>query len=374
MRRIVAGGLALLAVLGGVILIIDQPINSGSLLMLAALVFVGVGTLVVVRSNNRIGWVVSLIGIALIGAGVTEFWTRRGYVAAGAIGGTLWFSWFVLAGFLLLWFPTGRVPSRHWRFVEGLGFLGIVVAVSYAFSAQVCTNSSDNGPCLTWVDNPIGISWVPNPEFGPLGGLNYAVLGGFVLLSLAAIVFRFVRSRGVERLQLKWMLTSGICLVALGFLEEAIDLPLWVDDTLFAAGVAALPVSMGVAVLKYRLYDIDRIISRTLSYALVVVSLALVYITVAVWLPTRLTGEQSPIFVAGATLLAAALFNPLRRRIVHGIDRRFHRSRYDSDLVMSDFAGRLREQVDMDRLTSDWLGVVIRTMSPATAGVWMRER
>ncbi len=374
MRRVVAGVLALLTLLGVVVLVIDRPLNSGSLLMLAALVFVAVGTLVVVKAGNRLGWIVSLIGIALIGAGVSEFWIDRGYVAAGAIGGTLWFSWFVLAGFLMLWFPTGRVPSRRWRFVEWLGFVGVLVALSYMFSAQICTDSGDDGLCRIWVDNPIGLSWMPNPEYGPLANLNYAVLGGFVLLALSAIVFRFVRSRGVERLQLKWMVSSAVFIVALAFIEEGLELPLWIDDTLFAAGVAALPVSMGVAVLKYRLYDIDRIISRTLGYALVVVFLGFVYVTVAVWLPTRLTGEQSPIFVAGATLLAAALFNPLRRRIIHALDRRFHRSRYDSDLEMSDFAGRLREQVDMERLTSDWLGVVIRTMSPATAGVWMRER
>lgn len=373
MRRALAGLTGLLALAGVILLIIDRPFNLGFLLVLAALVFVGVGTLVVVKSGNRIGWVVCLIGIALIGAGVTEFWTSRGYVGAGAIGGTLWFSWFVLAGFLMLWFPTGRIPSRRWRLVEWLGFLGILVAFSYAFSAQICTNSGD-GPCLTWVDNPIGVAWIPNPEYGALAEVNYALLGGFVLLSLAAIVFRFVKARGVERLQLKWMVASAVFIVSLVFIQEVLDLPVWIDETLFAVGLAALPVSIGVAVLKYRLYDIDRIISRTLGYALVVVFLALVYVTVAVWLPTRLTGEQSPIFVAGATLLAAALFNPLRQRVIHFVDRRFHRSRYDMDRVMSDFAGRLREQVDMERLTSDWLGVVIRTMSPATAGVWMRER
>ena len=128
-----------------------------------------------------------------------------------------------------------------------------------------------------------------------------------------------------------------------------------------------------MAILKHRLYDIDRIISRTVGYALVAGLLALVYVSIAVWLPTTVTDAQSPIFVAGATLLAAALFNPLRKRVLRMVDRRFHRSRYDSEEVFANFASRLREQVDMDRLTDDWLGVVIKTMGPRTAGIWMRR-
>ncbi len=353
----------------------EGRVGFDALLLMAAVVFVAVGVIVLARaSGNRLGWVLSLIGLSLIGAGIAELLNQKGLVAGEAIGGTLWLSWFVLAGFLFLWFPTGRVPSRRWRFVEWIGFVGAAVSLSYLVAGEICLETNDDGICTNWARNPIGIPAIPNPEYGPLGGLNTAVLGVFIVASIGGIAYRFFRSRGVERLQLKWLLLSAVALFAIALVQESVPMPLWLGGVLFGLGVVALPVSIGVAILKYRLYDIDRIISRTLGYGLVVVFLALVYVTIAVWLPTRVTGEQSPIFVAGATLLAAALFNPVRRRVIRAVDRRFHRSRYDPDRVMSDFAGRLREQVDMERLTSDWLGVVIRTMSPASAGVWMRER
>lgn len=375
-RRLIAPSvIAVLGAGGAIWQAVEGWVGFDVLLLAAAVAFVAVGVTVLVKTpGNRLGWVLSLIGLALIGAGIAEMLNQRGIVAGEAIGGTLWFAWFVLAGFLFLWFPTGRVPNRHWRFVEWLGFVGVAVSLSYLVAGQMCRETNDEGICINWVRNSIGIPAIPNPEFGPLAGLNYALLGVFIVASIGAIAYRFIRSRGVERLQLKWLLLSAVALFAIASVQESVPMPLWLDSALFGLGVVALPVSIGVAILKYRLYDIDRIISRTLGYGLVVAFLALVYVTIAVWLPTRLTGEQSPIFVAGATLLAAALFNPVRRRVIRAVDRRFHRSRYDSDLVMSDFARRLREQVDMERLTSDWLGVVIRTMSPASAGVWMRER
>jgi len=375
-RRLIAPSvIAVIGAAGAIWQAAEGWVGFDALLLMAAVVFVAVGVIVLARaSGNRLGWVLSLIGLSLIGAGIAELLNQKGLVAGEAIGGTLWLSWFVLAGFLFLWFPTGRVPSRRWRFVEWIGFVGAAVSLSYLVAGEICLETNDDGICTNWARNPIGIPAIPNPEYGPLGGLNTAVLGVFIVASIGGIAYRFFRSRGVERLQLKWLLLSAVALFAIALVQESVPMPLWLGGVLFGLGVVALPVSIGVAILKYRLYDIDRIISRTLGYGLVVVFLALVYVTIAVWLPTRVTGEQSPIFVAGATLLAAALFNPVRRRVIRAVDRRFHRSRYDPDRVMSDFAGRLREQVDMERLTSDWLGVVIRTMSPASAGVWMRER
>jgi len=375
-RRLIAPSvIAVIGAAGAIWQAAEGWVGFDALLLMAAVVFVAVGVIVLARaSGNRLGWVLSLIGLSLIGAGIAELLNQKGLVAGEAIGGTLWLSWFVLAGFLFLWFPTGRVPSRRWRFVEWIGFYGVAVSLSYLVAGEICLETNDDGICTNWARNPIGIPAIPNPEYGPLGGLNYAVLGVFIFASIGAIAYRFFRSRGVERLQLKWLLLSAVALFVMGLVSEWIALPLWLDDSIFGLGLTAVPVSIGVAILKFRLYDIDRIISRTLGYGLVVVFLALVYVTIAVWLPTRVTGEQSPIFVAGATLLAAALFNPVRRRVIRAVDRRFHRSRYNSDRVMSDFAGRLREQVDMERLTADWLGVVIRTMSPASAGVWMRDR
>jgi hypothetical protein len=195
----------------------------------------------------------------------------------------------------------------------------------------------------------------------------------FVLAAIAAIVARIVRSHDVERLQLKWFLLSAASFAVVVVAQEVLSLPAGIDDIPFGLAVIFLPVSIGVAILKYRLYDIDRIISRTLGYSILVVILALFYVTFAVWIPSRLIGEQPPVFVAAATLAAAAAFNPLRRLVLRFVDRRFYRSRYDIEAVMSNFASHLREQVDMDRLASDWLRVVIRTMGPTSAGVWMRK-
>ena len=124
--------------------------------------------------------------------------------------------------------------------------------------------------------------------------------------------------------------------------------------------------------LRYRLYDFDRVVSRTVSYALLVLILGAVYVAGAVWLPTRIVGEQSPLFVAGSTLAVAALFTPVRRRVMIWVDRRFYRSRYQLEQVMDDFSSHLQDQVDPDRMASDWVNLVSDTLRPTTAGVWVR--
>jgi hypothetical protein len=372
-RRIVVGIVWLLAIAGVVVLFQNTGISAQATFILAALIFVGVGTLIVLKVGNRLGWVTCLIGLALIGAGFADIGSKQGYLALGAISGTLWFGFFVLACFLMLWFPTGRVPSPRWRFVQWIGYYPALVAVSYLFADELCLEANDVGGCELPVDNPMGIPGLPNPEYGAMSGVNFAFIAVFLFLSTASLVTRFVRSRGTERLQLKWFASAAVGLVVIETVSEWLPLPTWFDDTLFSVTLAALPLSIGVAILRYRLFDIDRIISRTLGYALVVAILALLYAVVAIWIPSQIIGEQPPIFVAAATLAAAAAFNPLKRSILRTVDRRFHRSHYDTEVVMSNFAGRVRDQVDMDSLTNDWLGVVIRTMGPRTAGVWMRQ-
>jgi hypothetical protein len=372
-RRIGVGIVWLLTVAGVVTLLMNSELNSETALLLPALTFVGVGTLISIRTRNRIGWINSFIGLALIGAGIAEIGINSGNLVMHAAGGTLWFSWFVLAGYLMLWYPTGKASSPRWRFVQWIGYYGVLVTLSQMFAAELCLGSDDSGGCISSVPNPIGISWIPNPEFGSTGSINLAVLGAFLILSIASIFTRFFKSRGTERLQLKWFAAAAASLVAYQFLSDLATLPIWLDDLLFAATVSALPLSIGVAILRYRLFEIDRIISRTLGYALVVAILAVFYVVVAIWIPSQVIGEQPPVFVAAATLAAAAAFNPLRRSILRFVDRRFYRSRYDTEIVMSNFADNVRDQVDMDRLTNDWIGVVVRTMGPRTAGIWMRK-
>jgi hypothetical protein len=198
------------------------------------------------------------------------------------------------------------------------------------------------------------------------------VIGG------AALVHRFLRSEGPERNQIKWVALAGACVAAILTLLlilfglEAVD-QTW-GELLLVAGVVAVPTAVAIAVLRYRLYEIDRLLSRTVGYVVVLGVLTAVYVVGAVWLPTRLLGEQSPLFVAASTLTVAGLFGPLRRRVLVWVDRRFYRARYDADRVAEAFSSRLRDQIDLTDLTADWVGVVTSTLRPSTIGVWVSER
>jgi hypothetical protein len=204
-----------------------------------------------------------------------------------------------------------------------------------------------------------------------------SMVASFVL-SGVSLVRRFVRSNGEERSQIKWVALAGACvasiltLLLVVFGMESID-QVW-GELLLIAGVVAVPTSVAIAVLRYRLYEIDRLVSRTVGYVVVLGVLTVVYVIGAVWLPTRLLGEQSPLFVAASTLIVAGLFGPLRKRVVVWVDRRFYRARYDADRVAEAFSSRLRDQIDLTDLTTDWVDVIAATLRPTTIGVWVSER
>jgi len=180
----------------------------------------------------------------------------------------------------------------------------------------------------------------------------------------------------VERLQIKWFLFAVLFVLAGILLQEALGDLVTVPETLwglmFGLSIMTLPIAIGVAVLRYRLYEIDRIISRTVSYTVVVVVLAAIYVAAVTWL-TSLLPDQSQLVVAATTLGVATLFNPLRRRVQIWVDRRFNRSRYDAQKVMNAFSGSLRDRVDPDGVVEGWVGAVSETMQPTTVGVWVRE-
>jgi hypothetical protein len=188
---------------------------------------------------------------------------------------------------------------------------------------------------------------------------------------------RYRRAKTVERLQLKWFLLACFSFVAaliselvlelLGIVDPPIVISVWIDVSMLA-----IPIAATLAILRYRLFEIDRIISRTVSYAIVIVLLAMVY-AVGLTALTSLLDTNSPLAVAGSTLAAAALFNPLRRRVQRGVDHRFNRTRYDAERVMDGFTGTLRDEVDPDWVVTGWVSVVNDTMHPASAGVWVRQ-
>ncbi|MGH8912695.1 MAG: hypothetical protein ACRDVD_09290, partial [Acidimicrobiia bacterium] len=271
--------------------------------------------------------------------------------------------------FTLLVFPDGKLPSPRWRPVVWLAVANLaVVWVLAAF---------DPGPLagLNGLPNPLGISALAS--FGDqvtdvMAPLLQAVLP---MLAAASLIPRYRRGTLIERQQVKVLLWVGVVAFAFFTFHALVrNLPAWstaVGNIAFALFVGG---AFTLAILRYRLFDIDRLISRTVTYALVAAVVAAIYGLGAVWLPGRLVGQQTPLFVAGSTLAVAALFNPLRRRVMSWVDRRFNRSRYDAERVTHDFATRLRRQVDPDGLAEDWAGVVVDALQPASVGVWVRER
>jgi hypothetical protein len=224
-----------------------------------------------------------------------------------------------------------------------------------------------------WVDNPIGLAGIPDPETGAVGGALLGLLSACMVAAVISVVLRFRRSQVVERQQLKWFVYAGALLILLIPVGEY--LPGTIGDLVFGLIIAFVPVAAGIAILRYRLYDIDRLISRTLVYGLLTAVLGLVYVGAVLVLGQLFGGvtQDPPSWaVAGATLAVAALFQPARRRIQQVVDRRFNRRRHDAARIIEAFSGRLREHVDLDTLSGELLGVVDQTMQPTQLSLWLR--
>jgi hypothetical protein len=347
-----------------------------------SLAFVTVGAVVIARRpGNRIGWLCYGIGLGQILAGFGGKAAASallagpspglGWLVAFELGELCWeLSWALLA-LLLLLFPTGQLPSPRWRPVAWAAGAVLVLA---AFSGPFLPRPPA-APDLP--ANPIAI-----PALAGLLRVAYAaagfVLAGVILAALVSLIVRFRQARGVERQQLKWF-AYGTAL--LFFLPAAgiigAELPSPAAELVVAAIVSALPVAIGLAVLRYRLYDIDRLISRTLVYGLLTALLGAVYAGVVLILGQGFGGigaEPPSWAVAGATLAVAALFQPARRRIQAVVDRRFNRRRYDAARTVDAFGARLRDQVDLDTLAAELLGVVDQTMEPNMVSLWLRPQ
>jgi hypothetical protein len=269
---------------------------------------------------------------------------------------------------VLLLTPTGRLPSPRWRWWARLAAAAPVVTVLGSV-VQPDPLAPD------YYGNPLAVPALARVLVVPAVAGVVAVMVSLLVGALSLVV-RFRRAQGVERLQLRWLayaaaLAAGLLLVALfaGFLLAK-------DEVVFvslALGVALLPLATGAAILQYRLFDLDRIISRTLAYGLLTVLLGLGYAAVVLGLG-RLLGRDSSLAVAAATLAVAALFQPLRRRVQAAVDRRFNRRRYDAARIIEAFAARLRDQVDLDALHGELLAVVDQTMQPTRASFWLRPQ
>ncbi len=330
-----------------------------------AVTFAVVGALVAARTGNRLGWL--FLAVGTVGSAVLAMEAYAARVPAAALPGAAWVGWMfvVILGiegplfFLtLLLFPDGRPPSWRWWPVV---WVAMAAAVAGAVSSGISdVNFSSNFPHLR---DPVTV-------VAPLtAAYNLAQEAALLVLlaGAAAMIVRFRRSGPEQRLQLKWVIyASAVAAAAVLAVSQFSNDPLPV----FAVFFPLVPASVGVAILKYRLYDIDRLISRTLAYAVVTGLLVGVYAGL-VLVATQVLRFRTPVAVAAATLAAAALFNPLRRRVQQVVDRRFNRVRYDADQTVAAFAGRLREAVDLDSLRADLLAVVDSAVEPAHCSVWI---
>jgi hypothetical protein len=324
--------------------------------------------------------VFSAIGLLAMAGTLALEYTQYAYVTRpGALPGAILAAWiwswgaFPVFGltfsFTLLLFPTGRLLSPAWRPIAWLA--GIEIATASVLAAL--------GPSLTVgykeraIPNPIGIAGMPDPDQGAVGAVLTSLLLLCAVAGCISLVLRFRRAKGEERQQLKWFAYAAAVMVV-SVLVGTLLVP---GGSNLGAGlvIALLPVAAGIAILKYRLYDIDRLINRTLVYGLVTGLLAGVYASVVLVLGQVFGGmgrDPPSLVVAGATLAVAALFRPARRRVQTLVDRRFNRRKYNAAKTVEAFSLRLREEVDLDALSTELLAVANQTMQPTTAFLWLR--
>ena len=345
--------------------------------------FAAVGVLVARRQpGNAIGWlmispaVCALLGIDVGLYAVLDY--RLGYrLPFGPVALLLYQAWlptYVLFPLVILLFPDGRLPSPRWRWVLW-SYLGLCSAFLALLTAQAVTvmvaghiQVDANGQ-LTVFDGSSRWSY----------DAQSPVLVAFIVFWLSFVahqVLSWRRSSGQRRQQLKWLLGGATVCLTCGVISVTLSSypGVWqAVSNVFTAGLIALPVSIGVGILKYRLYDIDRIISRTLAYAIVTGLLVGVYAGL-VLLTTQVFLIHTPVAVAASTLAAAALFNPLRRRVQRAVDRRFNRARYDADQTVAAFAARLKDAVDLNAVRDDLASVVHQALEPAHVSLWTSQR
>ena len=327
------------------------------------------------RSRNPIGWLFStgafFLGVTMLG---DELYWRIAFGHPEEIESASRFIWIenwswvpaVVVLFILvpLLFPTGRPPTPRWRFVGWVGAgAGTLTLLATAFAPGPLANYG-------WVDNPLGVDGL---GLGALIDPSFLVCAAAALAAVASLVVRFRRSHGVERQQLKWVTTSGCLLIvsfaAGGILTEVVSEP--VGWACMLVGFSIMAVAVGVALLRYRLYDIDVVINRALVYGVLTATLAGSYLG-SVLLLQLVLSPSSDLAIATSTLAVAALFRPARRRIQAGVDRRFYRRRYDAERTLKGFGARLRDEVALDALSAELRGVVADTMQPAHVSLWLR--
>jgi hypothetical protein len=380
---------------------VQPPSNWGTggdsavlIVILPFLTFPLVGALIASkRPNNPVGWICLAVGIIWMIMPISSSYGVYGLVvrpssvpfpaAIGSLGEWMWAPAVGLFGiYLILLFPDGRLPSRRWRPIAWLSG-AVIVLVSAGF---ILSPGPMDG--LGGVRNPFGLEKYPWLADATLGVM--VLLPLCILVSAISLVLRFLHSEGEQREQIKW-LAFAASILGLGFSSYIIPSffvvedptggagPLWVNllEDAVTLSFAGVPVAVGIAILRYRLYEIDTLINRTLVYGSLTVMLALVYLggvamTQAIFRVVTGQEHQPQLAVVVSTLVIAAMFNPLRRRIQAFTDRRFYRSKYDARKTLERFSAKLRDETDLDALSDDLVGVVKETMQPSHISLWLR--
>jgi hypothetical protein len=331
------------------------------------------------RPRHPVGWLLLGLGVSIGLAGFIDGYAPYGLLARpGSLPAARWPAIYspavAVAGiacvsFVLLLTPTGSLPSPRWRW-----WARVAAAAPVVYLVALTLTPEPLEPAYRSVTNPLGLQAFQLPI-----AVTHIVASGVTVVAVVvgalSLVVRFRRARGTERQQLRWVALAAV-LASLAILVVLAGMGVGNQLLItWAAGIcfAVLPLAIGAAVARYRLYDLDRIISRTLAYGLLTVLLAGGYAAVVLGLG-QLLGRDSSLVVAAATLAVAALFQPARRRIQALVDRRFNRRRYDAARTIAAFSGRLREQVDLATLTAELLAVADQTMQPTQASLWLRPQ
>jgi hypothetical protein len=335
------------------------------------------------RPRHPVGWLLLGLGLPVALSGVATGYANYGLMARpGTLPAADWAALYhgvsILAAlaalqFVLLLTPTGSLPSPRWRWWARVAAGAAVVALATSLLLPF-------DPPYQATPNPLEVLALAG-LLRPLSNLTWAVTALGLPVAAASLLLRFRRARGVERQQLRWLVLAAAlaaAVLAATLLALAVGLVGSTGDEVLLGWVSAvvlglMPLATGAAILRYRLYDLDRIVSRTVAYGLLTVLLGGGYAVVVLGLG-QLLGRDSTLVVAGATLAVAALFQPARRRVQGAVDRRFNRRRYDAARTIQGFSTRLREQIDLDALTAELLVVADQTMQPTRVSIWLRPR
>jgi hypothetical protein len=382
------GGLSLVSVLAALPLevLVPQgasPTGTSSVVTMVAwlvfgLSFTAVGFVVARREpSNPMGWLLLATSIAFqLGSDAPayaylDYHSHHGSLPLGPVAVLLsggWVCGFLAVPLIILLFPDGR-PGARWRWPlrAYVAMMAVVIAATLALAA---TDLRLRAP-VDETGNLIGLNH-PGGWFGPFFYVGFLSCFALCVASIISQVLRYRRAGGERRQQFKWLgAAAAICVVLLLATTLWSNAPGIIGDLLFPLGLTALPIAIGVGILRYRLYEIDRLISRTLSYAILTALLAGTFIGL-IALTTDALALSGRIGVAASTLAAAALFNPLRVRIQRLVDRRFNRARYDAEAIVAAFTARLRDAVEIDIICADLIDAVSRAVQPTHASIWIK--